>query len=754
MMSTRTSIDEDGSGSGRRLPADLQRIHLGALEPAAAEELARTLLERGELGDVANASGIATEAAGHPMFIDELCRRAVQPAQVRSAPLRLDDALWERASALPPVVRRVLELIALAAAPLPQSVFQAAVQLDASDFRRSLSTLRLSAFVRSRGIRDDDLVEPYHDRVREAVAAHLSAKEQRSHHLLLAQALERAGLGTSRPELLLRHLEAGGDLERAARAAVDSARRAEESLAFDRAVDLYRTALRLSNLNADERQALQASLALALSRAGHAVLAAEQYLVASAGVDPTTRREQYTQAAEQFLIAGHVERGLAVIDELLGEVDERLPGTSRRALMSLLWQRARIRLRGFKWKQRHEREIAPSDLARLNVYQAIGEGLAAVDPIRGAAAQSRALVIALRLGEPKRVARALAMEAILLGMKGQGGQARAERVMARAKPIAARVSDPILSAIVLGADGYLRFAVGDFAAAAPIADAVDLRFRTSNVTSVFWQNNARLIGLIARRYRGEYTEQFKRFRELARDAERRGDLYMATSLRRVCSFLWLAMDRAAEASLDLDQSAWAAPAEGFHLQQWYELWARTECALYQGNALTAYDRLDPQFVALSRSLLLMVELVRVFAYWLRGRLALACAERAPEQRRFVRVARQCSRRLRKIKPEYAQIGAAGIEAAIARQAGDDRLAVRLLGEVSGRAEAAGIPLAAAAARHRLGEVVGGADGQQMVEEADRWMRNEGIRNADRMTDVIAPGFHVAKRLPPHVASDR
>ena len=55
-------------------------------------------------------------------------------------------------------------------------------------------------------------------------------------------------------------------------------------------------------------------------------------------------------------------------------------------------------------------------------------------------------------------------------------------------------------------------------------------------------------------------------------------------------------------------------------------------------------------------------------------------------------------------------------------------------------DAAGMGLYAAAARRRLGELLGGDEGQTLVARADAWMRLQRIENPPRMTEMLAPGF--------------
>ena len=49
-------------------------------------------------------------------------------------------------------------------------------------------------------------------------------------------------------------------------------------------------------------------------------------------------------------------------------------------------------------------------------------------------------------------------------------------------------------------------------------------------------------------------------------------------------------------------------------------------------------------------------------------------------------------------------------------------------------------LFAAAARRRLGGLLGGDEGRALIAQADAWMAGQEIRNPARMAACIAPGF--------------
>ena len=153
-------------------------------------------------------------------------------------------------------------------------------------------------------MRDGLLVEPYHDRVREAVLAHMEPDTRVERHARLAIALEGGGAAMTRPELLVRHLDAAGQAEKAAELAARAARGASKALAFDRAAQLYRTALRLGAKEGEELVELRMALGSALANAGHGPEAAEIFLVAAEEAGPVARLECQRCAAEQYLAAG------------------------------------------------------------------------------------------------------------------------------------------------------------------------------------------------------------------------------------------------------------------------------------------------------------------------------------------------------------------------------------------------------------------------------------------------------------------
>ncbi|HEY7423795.1 MAG TPA: hypothetical protein VH682_06070, partial [Gemmataceae bacterium] len=53
---------------------------------------------------------------------------------------------------------------------------------------------------------------------------------------------------------------------------------------------------------------------------------------------------------------------------------------------------------------------------------------------------------------------------------------------------------------------------------------------------------------------------------------------------------------------------------------------------------------------------------------------------------------------------------------------------------------ADMQLYAAVARRRLGQLLGGEAGRELVRDAEAWMTDQGIRNPARWSAMYAPGF--------------
>jgi hypothetical protein len=147
---------------------------------------------------------------------------------------------------------------------------------------------------------------------------------------------------------------------------------------------------------------------------------------------------------------------------------------------------------------------------------------------------------------------------------------------------------------------------------------------------------------------------------------------------------------------------------------------------------------------LVRSALLAVSGIRVEYAWIRGRVALACAQALPvkDRDRYLRQAKQCVRKLSKGEHQTAIAMAGLLEAGIAwlSPSPSHEQTVRILERAVATAEAADVLLLASSGRRWLGEILDGPRGAALITSARAWATSEGVSDPDRLAHLVAPGF--------------
>jgi eukaryotic-like serine/threonine-protein kinase len=207
------------------------------------------------------------------------------------------------------------------------------------------------------------------------------------------------------------------------------------------------------------------------------------------------------------------------------------------------------------------------------------------------------------------------------------------------------------------------------------------------------------------------------------------------------SIVRLAADDPDTADRELRQTMSQWSSEGYHVQHNDALWAAVQIELYRGNGAAAWGLIDRSWPALRRSLLLRVQFIRTSMQFLRARAALAAAVsvrhcRPAEARSLLAVAHRAARRLDRERMPCPTAYARLIRGALAVIKGDSSGAVARLTEAVTCFEGVEMRLCAAAARRRLGELVGGTRGQEEIDRADRWMSDQKIKNPASLVSMI------------------
>jgi serine/threonine protein kinase len=722
---------------------DRRELVVDALNEADARNLAEALLGRCDPVAKDQAAVIARESGGNPFFVYELVQYVLAadgPAgtSLPAGELVLEKVLWERVSHLPADARRMLEVLAVAGQPLrPEEASQAA-ELGAAD-RPALALLHSGRLIRSIGTAHNERLETYHDQVRECVVAHLPPSALTKHHERLAVVLESTG--TADPEVLAVHYLGAGMPEKASTHYTQAAAQAAEALAFDRAAKLYRTALELRPREDAEGRLLRAQMGDALANAGRGAEAAAVYLAAARDAPSAEVLDLERRATHQYLTSGHTDEGLTVFRTVLGRLGMSLPGTPRRALWSLLLRRLQLRLRGLAFHTRAPDSCPIEDLTRIDVCWAAFTGLSMVDTIRGAYFQTRGLLMALNLGEPFRIARSLAMEAAHVSVAGGPSRRRVAQLLQVAESLTEKVDHPYLRALMLFAKGVEGYLVGEWQNSLDFCDQSEALLR-ANCTGVTWElDSTRTFALWDLIRLGEFAELTRRWPTLLAEAKERGDRYAVTNLStHIMSIVRLAADDPATAHDQVEAAMGQWSQQGFHIQHHNALRARTDILLYKGAGEAAWNLMSAQRPKYAHSMLKRIQQTRIDVENWHARSALAAAATTSNPAPLLSAALASARRLEQERMAWSDAQACLIRAGIAAGSGQTTSAVAILREASSRLDAVGLNAYAAAARARLGGLLGGNEGSSLLAQAHAWMAAKRVRHPARMTALLAPGY--------------
>ena len=682
---------------------------------------------------------IATESGGNPLFVEELARHAVSRESIRDASrLGLEAMTQARVASLSEPARELLAVLAVAGGPLPQRVAMQAASPRADTRRleqvsRALGELRAQNFVRTFGPNPDDAFETYHGRVGQAVLGLLPEPDRRARHFALASVLERTDAD---PEVLAFHFARAGRTDAAVTYLRQASLLAASALAFRRAVALGRQALDLLGDSEDERRAdLETELGEALANDGRGAEAAQAYLRAAAASEDEAV-ELRRRAAEQYLRSGHAAEGLPLLTEVLRAVGLGLAQSPRRAIGSWLVQRASIALTGTRFRPRPAAELSRRDLLRVDIGWTAATGLPTVDVLRGQDMQARHLRLALQLGEPMRVARALSLEVLYGATSGTRNLERVDALIERVGTIAADVGSPHIDGLLSLATGAACVYRGEFADALARLSSAEQLFR-NQCTGAAWELSfTNTFDVLARLYLGDFERLVHTLRVTTEDARARDDLSTMLMVRIGYDYLQhLIADQPDRARERLDAAlAWRPEEAQTPTYRYTMLMARGRIERYAGRHQAAYDCFVEHFPAVRRSMMLTKQPFLLFFSFERssGALWAAHAASTPERRGFLSRVRKDIAKIRAERTTWGQVFVGLLEGSLFAAEGDTEAARVSLTQAETAARECRMRLYAASARIRREQLEGATTHDVTAFEA------EGVQAPARMVDMHAP----------------
>jgi eukaryotic-like serine/threonine-protein kinase len=718
-------------------------LQLGPLSAADAEQLAARILPERALTAAAE---VARESLGSPFFIGELARFAGSHADIKPR-LVLAEVLRARYAPLEARAQTLLEVLALVGCPLPVDVALAAAGADHSD----VDGLREGRWVRVStpgGVRS---IECFHDRIRETFGSGLPPLRIQLYYGALARALtESAHID---PELMCRFFEGAGDHRAAVEQALLAAEQATEALAFEHAAGLYQRALELGTFDRAEQLRLTSKLALAFENAGHGLAAADAFEQAAGLCSGDQRIDLRRRAAEQLLAMGHLTRGTALISEVCHELGVKLPLSTSDAVLGNVRVRLWLRFRRGLLARARTRPPTAHEAMQLRAARSSVTGLVGYMPLQASAITGAYLMQSSKLSDVGHRVHAEGFSAFLTSMLNPDDPIVAEH-LSRIAALASRDTGPELSGftgLMHGTSAYNwnRFAEGRRHLA---------RCMTAlrGCVGVEWElDAAQVYDQLCALHAGDHADIARTTPGLIEEAFRRGRRWAGSMLTGFSGApTWLLADDTSgyRRAIAVARQGWQSQ-ERLRWPDYVLMIGEVYLDIYAGEAYRAYLRLEGAKGS-ARSLLggtragAGIRAAGNSARWIlvhQGRCAAAALADARgssevDAAALVDSLQRCSHKLAQHASQVWQGFAAMFRGAISAHAGDRDASLLALQRCLAHLEVDGLLMHVAAARRRLGQLLGGDRGQELLAAGDAYMLSQSVVNVEAMTELHCPGY--------------
>jgi tetratricopeptide (TPR) repeat protein len=305
------------------------------------------------------------------------------------------------------------------------------------------------------------------------------------------------------------------------------------------------------------------------------------------------------------------------------------------------------------------------------------------------------------------------------------------------------VQDPLVK-------GYLHFAMGNSAfflgelARAPDHYKQAEKIYLEKSRNIGWEYTVlkSYFGMV-QCWLGSWGKMQRQWDRWTGDAKERNDLFLQTVQRiwPMGALRWLAADRPDKVWKMLSHALREAPSSNEGVINVFAAMATSYTSVYCGNYQGALYPLDEKLRAFAKTPTGRFSphfrnIVNYrFAY---GALAQALVSKDTDP--ILNIAERRAKMLAKDNSAMALAYVAFIRAAIAHQKGDEETATAGLRDAVRAFDKLQYKMYAAATRRQLGRILGGEEGQSLIERADVAMGEEEVVNPERIAAMLAPGF--------------
>lgn len=502
------------------LSSELQNITiiLDSLSRRDSRSLALDLTQQLSISDQ-DLSTIVAESRGSPLLLTELVSHYYATNDTENAVHNgIDGIVAHRVAGLSPELKRAFCLLCCAGVPLSLNLVNALANSASVDLLVGLTHQRLA---RSR--KGGQVIEVFHDSIREAMVRRLGDNATEYHAALAAELVTRNG----DPAEIARHYFASGDIKQGSFWAEIAAEQANRSFAFARAADLFLLA-RSAEDNSQERYAqLSRRLAFTYAALGRGADAAPLFLKLAEQCDEPQATELRTYAASHFLISGNAQQGLMALSQVHKAVGLFWPVTKSQTEYFFLSERLKLRF-ALAGQEAEGTPLSDKRRAQMDACRAALH-LGLISILHASGSSARYLRFALQSREPGALVVGYGMEAIYRATAGSSQKAAVSELKQKAKACVETLPSPYHQAFLYYVEGQCHYLMGEMKQSTIYYDKAEQGF-IGQGHNVSWElNSARVMYSQALSMLGRLNVWEKRLADWTADAEARGDMCLLSA---------------------------------------------------------------------------------------------------------------------------------------------------------------------------------------------------------------------------------
>jgi len=686
---------------------------------------------------------IVVEADGSPFLASQLAVLALSEVSDKpiDAPevLTIESLVKRRTTILTAHARQLLHVLAVAGRPLPM-LLAMKLSAAATNARAIVHELSGLGLIRSQISEGERQLAVYHDRLREAVLVALSAAERASLEQELFAALEQDG--NVDPAWLHSLALAAGQTAAASRYGLVAAEEAMQTLAFERAAQLYQACLALCQDGTTDALELWQKLALAFAHAGRGRQAAAAYHEAAERASGLMRLKLERASASHLLRSGAFVEGEALIQKVLAELKLSTPRSAAGLIAAIVWERARLALRSIDAAIAANRSLSdyPQFLFEGELCGTLSIELQPYDPLRGALFQARSLRLALDYGTPELIARALCVAATMATVTGgASGFARAQTLLARATEVERARPSALVYGNIASARAVCALLTADLKGTVEYSGEAERMFREASRSDEgeYYHRYTVITARVAALFElGQHELAFTELQHAVNEARATENVGALLLISSVLTRSELMQGQALRAKQRLEAEHAQLPSQWFGLLHAYYLASVMRVGCATGDHDWALRWMSAEFERMKRSILKRGGPFSTVVSALHARLMLnrsVALQHSVEE--ATRAVAQDLRTLERSREPAADGVAARMRARLALIAGDRVTPRELLEQSSACFEKYRVVDEAARDRYALGAVIGGEEGAQLQATAILALRTHGY--VDPRKDLLA-----------------